>query len=195
MTADKHWTNLPVTDLFVPAVMELHRFAARRRDASGHNLGPDSTYRSEIDPGVYRPDITVRALGGDDDERTFTAVEPKRDPAAPAAEQPPWQLTVPMRELRELGAYAIDYSRHDGVLEQRILARNPAPGESRLQGFTDRSFARLFPPDLHDRVTFVAAEGGIGTGAGEGEIWKLLAVALLLGLLAESFLAMRFGRR
>jgi len=201
VTADKHWSNLPVTDLFVPAVMELHRFAARRRDASGHNLEPDSSYETELDPGIYRADVTVRALSGDGDERTFTAVEPEPAVTPPGAAPAPvtgqgsWDLTVPMSELRQLGAYAVEYSRHDGVPEAHMLARNLSVAESQLQGFTPPMFNRLFPKDLHDRVTFVSADGGLGSGPGEGEIWKLLAAALLFGLLAESLLAWRFGRR
>ena len=207
-SADSHWTNLPVTPLFVPIVMELHKSAARRRDLSGYNLGPESSYFLTLDPGVYRSDVTVRALAGDGDERTFTAVEPKaatEDGGAPAGGVAPdsggasgqrgWELTIPMAELRELGAYEVELARHDGVPEHRMLARSAAPDESRLQGFAANGFARAFPEELQQRVTFVAAADGFGSGPGEGEIWKLLAGALVLGLLAESFFAMRFGRR
>ena len=44
-------------------------------------------------------------------------------------------------------------------------------------------------------VTFVAVGGGLGSGTGEGEIWQLLAGLLVVGLLVESLLAWRFGRR
>lgn len=224
ITADKHWSNLPVTELFVPAVMELHKSSARRPDLSGNNLDPNGTYRTELDPGVYRPDVTLRALGGDGEERTFTATEPEPETpggdagngenqggesqggsvpggnvpggsADPTVDQRAWELVVPMRDLRELGAYAVEFSRHDGAPETRILARNAPATESRLQKFEKKAFTRLFPQELHDRVTFVGADGGLGGGSGEGEIWKILAAALVIGLLAESFLAMRFGRR
>ncbi|MCR9244412.1 MAG: BatA domain-containing protein [bacterium] len=209
ITADKHWSNLPITDLFVPAIMEWHRAAARQRDLSGFNLDPEASYRTVLDPGIYRPDVTLRALGGDGEERTFTAVEPAPEKSADGdkangagagnqpveATQQPWELAVPMRELRELGAYAVEFSRHDGNPEERIIARNPAADESRLQAFGKQTFTRIYPQDLHDRVTFLAADGGIGASSGEGEIWKILALALVFGLLAESFLAMRFGRR
>ncbi|MCA8973311.1 MAG: BatA domain-containing protein [Planctomycetes bacterium] len=203
ITADKHWSNFPVTDLFVPAVMELHRFGVRRDDPSGQNLLPNGIYRTELDPGLYRPDVTLRALAGDGEERTFTAVEvktatetaPSPTPSPESIQPRPLALTVPMSELRELGAYEVEFSRHDGVPHQRMLARNATPAESQLVGFTPATFLRLFPKELHDRVTFVAADAGLGAGPGEGEIWKLLAAALVAGLLLESLLAWRFGRR
>lgn len=198
ITADKHWSNFPITDLFLPAVMEMHRFAARRRDVSGENLQPDGIYRHELDSGVYRADVTVRALAGDGDQRTFTAAEAEAqaiEPGQPAAAQKPLQLTVPMSELRDLGAYEVEFSRHDGLPEKRVIARNMAAAESRLVGFNQAAFKRIYPAELHDRITFVAATDGIGSGPGEGEIWQLLAAALVVGLLLESLLAWRFGRR
>jgi hypothetical protein len=48
---------------------------------------------------------------------------------------------------------------------------------------------------VHDLVTFVRDESGVGTASSEGEAWPLLAALLLVGLLAESLLAWRFGRR
>ena len=53
----------------------------------------------------------------------------------------------------------------------------------------------MYPTNVHDLVTFVRDEGGVGAAASEGEAWPLLAALLLVGLLAESLLAWRFGRR
>jgi hypothetical protein len=44
-------------------------------------------------------------------------------------------------------------------------------------------------------VTFVRDGVVAGTGSGAGELWQLLAGLLLVGLIAESLLAWRFGRR
>jgi uncharacterized membrane protein len=199
ITADRFWSTMPSTDLLVPLVNELHRFAARRRDTSGNNLLPAGSYRLQLDPGVYRADVTLRAIGGDGDERTFTAAEAPAQqgaqPGAQPAQQQPLTLAVAMSELRQLGAYEVELARHDNATEKRLIARNPETAESHLIGFLDSSFTRLYPKELHDRVAFVGDSGGLGTGSGEGEIWKLLAGALLLGLLLESLLAWRFGRR
>lgn len=200
ITSDKAWSNMPSTHLLVVFANQLHRFAARRRDTSGSNLQPNGTYRASLDPGIYRADVTVRALAGEGDEQTFTAAE---QPAAAAPAQPPGAnqaqaplaLAVAMADLRQLGAYEVDLARHDGSVEKRMFARNPPPAESRLVAFLDAAFARLYPTELQGRVTFVGDGGGIGSASGEGEIWKLLAGALLAGLLLESLLAWRFGRR
>ncbi len=198
VSADRFWSNLPSTDLFVVLVNQIHRFGARRRDLSGQNLLPDGSYRLDLDQGTHRPDVTVRALVEAGDERTFTAVEAKMeggDGAQPPVAPSHLTLTVPMSELRQLGAYEVELTRHDGVPDTRLFARNPPIAESRLLGFTDAAFARLYPPELQPHVDFVGDEAGLGAAGGEGELWHLLAAALLVGLLAESLLAWRFGRR
>lgn len=201
VTADDFWSNLPKTDLLVLFANQLHKIAARRRDPAPANLLPDGVYKATFDPGLYRADITVRSLAGDGYEQTYTAAEapptepPPGAPAAGTPAQAALQLTVPMAELRQLGAYDVDCSRHDGTVEKRMFARNPPPTESRLLPFADGAFARLYPGDLQGRVAFVGDSGGLGNAAGAGELWKALALALLLGLLLETLLAWRFGRR
>jgi hypothetical protein len=184
VTADRFWSNLPSTDVFVVLANQLHRFGARRRDLSGQNLLPEGVYRLQLDPGTYRADVALRGPSGD--ERTFTA-----------AETSPQLLTleIAMADLPQLGAYEVELLRHDGVPERRMFARNPPTAESRLVGFPAASFARLYPPELQDRVTFVRDETPASGADGEGELWHLLAMALLAGLLLESLLAWRFGRR
>jgi hypothetical protein len=199
VTVDKFWSTLPSTDLFVVLSNQVHRCSARRRDLGAHNLLPDGTYRLAIDPGVFRSDVTVRALAGED-ERTFTAVEAAPPPGPPAtapdASQAPLSVAIAMSELRRLGAYEVELMRHDGAAEKRLFSRNPPVVESRLVGFLDSAFTRLYPPELHPLITFVREDAGLGSGSGgEGELWHWVAAALLLGLLTESLLAWRFGRR
>jgi hypothetical protein len=186
ITIDAFWSTLPRTDLFVVLVNQIHRAASKRADASAQNLLPDGAYRQGLDPATYRPDATVRAMTGDE-ERTFTAAEP----AAGALPQ----LTVPMAELRHLGAYELELGRHDGASDKRVLARNPPPAEGRLVGFAPEAFARLYPAEVASRVRFVRDQGALADGTGEGELWPWLAAMLLAGLLLESLLAWRFGRR
>lgn len=204
VTVDKFWTNLPSTDLYVPLVNQLHHFAARRHDLSADNLNTGSTYRLELDPATYRPDVTLRSTLTGGEERTFTATEPaaatpSEPPVGGAQPQPPTParltLAVPMAELRTPGAYEVDLSRHDGAPERRMLTRNVPLGESRLVPFADTAFARLYPADLQARVAFAREGEGLGASGGEGELWRLLAIALLVGLLGETLLAWRFGRR
>ena len=214
ITADRYWSNLPSTDLFLVVTHQLHHYAARRDDPSKGNLLTEDTFRLQLDPGVYRPDVTLSSLIGDD-ERTFTAADPalvdaqsgerqpKTDPtgAPPQSEEPSppdkpaLELLLPMAELRLRGAYEVQLQRHDGVPDTRMLARNASVNESRLVGFDELGFKKIYPSGVHERVTFVRDETGIGTAAAEGEAWPLLAALLLVGLLAESLLAWRFGRR
>lgn len=224
ITADRFWSNLPITPLFLVVTQQLHHFAARRDDQSRSNLLTDGVLTLAVDPGLYRADVSMRSLVGDD-ERTVTAEAPKPEPVPedqklgatkpgekPAvnpgenpgekpAEQAPetsnsmLSLTVAMSELTERGAYEIQLERHDGLPDKRMIARNAPPDEGRLVAFDEPSFKKMYPSNVHDLVTFVRDDGGVGTAAGEGEAWPLLAALLLVGLLAESLLAWRFGRR
>ena len=234
ITADRFWSNLPSTDLFLVVTHQLHHFAARRDDQSKSNLLTDGTLTMEVDPGLYRSDVTLRSISGDD-QRTVTAAVPK--PAVPEGQQPgaatpgvtkPGEkpnekpanekpandkpavkptgqapqnanpmlmLAVPMSELTARGAYEIELQRHDGIPEKRMIARNAPADEGRLVAFDEPAFKKMYPSNVHNLVTFVRDETGVGTAAGEGEAWPLLAALLLVGLLLESLLAWRFGRR
>lgn len=192
VSADDSWSNLPATHLFVVLANQVHRYAARAADFGSLNFVGDGTLRQVVDPGRYRADVAVRALAGEGDERTFTAVV-AADPGRPQVEAAP-VLTVPMAELRQRGAYAVELARHDGGTDAVRIARNATADESRLQAFSAAAFARSFPAELHERVAFVT-DGGAGMrDGGEGEVWRWLAAALVAGLLLESLLAWRFGR-
>lgn len=186
LSADKAWSNLPSTDLFVVLCHQLCRVTSRRSDAAGQNLLPDGSWRAALDPASARLDATVRALRGDD-ERTFTAAE------APSPQ--PAELVVPMAELRHLGPYEVEIARHDGAADKRLFARNAPLAESRLVGFAAADFARVYPAELRDRVVFVRDDDGDERRPAGGEPWPLLAALLLACLLLETLFAWRFGRR
>ena len=227
ITADRFWSNLPSTDLFLVVTHQLHHFAARRDDPSKDNLETDGKLRLELDPGVHRADVTMRALSGDD-QRTFTAADTKpgdenADPNKPGgkntggsntggsntagnqpggetqdpgnATDPRLSLEVGMAEFTERGAYELDLQRHDGLPNMRMFSRNGPISESNLAAFDEAAFKKFYPSNVHDLVTFVRDESGVGTASSEGEAWPLLAALLLVGLLAEALLAWRFGRR
>lgn len=182
LAADKSWSNLPSTDLFLVLVNQVHRAGARRQDIAWQNLLADGELRLSLDPAVHRGEATVRSLQGDE-ERTFTTVT-----GAGA-------LLVPMTELRQLGAFELELTRHEGAPERRLFARNVPTSESRLLGCSEEMFRRLYPPELHPVVQFVPDDGRGDGASGEGEAWPLLAMLLLMALLLESVLAWRFGRR
>ncbi|MCK5944955.1 MAG: hypothetical protein KAI24_23410, partial [Planctomycetes bacterium] len=110
-------------------------------------------------------------------------------------ETPTLELEVAMKELSARGAYEVVLERHDGVPEPRVIARNGPVDEGRLVAFDEAGFKKLYPSNVHELVTFVRDESSVGAAAAEGEAWPLLAALLLAGLLLESLLAWRFGRR
>ena len=117
-------------------------------------------------------------------------------PAAPTQDAPAMlELVVPMSELGSLGGYEVDLELHSGLMDTRVFARNPPLVESRLKRFTSADFSRIYPPEVHDRVTMRDETEGFGSASGEGELWRALAATMLLALLLESLLAWRFGRR
>jgi hypothetical protein len=54
LSADKAWSNLPSTDLFVVLCHHLHRATARRSDVAGQNLLPDGSWRTALDAASLR---------------------------------------------------------------------------------------------------------------------------------------------
>jgi hypothetical protein len=204
ITADKHWSNLPDTIAEVVLSNEVRRFATKVHDTAGNNLLTRDTYRLQLDPGRYKADATVRSLTDSGEELTATAVAPEAKAVAPGA--PPegkqeaqepalLDLSLPMAELRTLGAYEVELRGHGDEVEKRMFARNLPTTEGRLVRLQPTVFQKVFPQEVQDRVVFLQENAGLGTGTGEGEIWRFLAIALLLGLLLESLLAWRFGRR
>ena len=70
ITADRFWSNLPSTDLFLVVTHQLHRFAARRNDPSKDNLLTDGVLRMELDPvdlelQKIRCDVLTKAIALD----------------------------------------------------------------------------------------------------------------------------------
>ncbi|MGE3173343.1 MAG: BatA domain-containing protein [Planctomycetota bacterium] len=200
LSADKHWSNWPDTDVNLVMAHQVHRFAARARDLGRKNLLPDGAWRLRLDPGAYQPDVVLRALGAAGDERTLTATRPPA-PADGIGEDDqaqtlrPLELDLPMATLPALGAYAATLQLHSGGTETRVFARNPAIVESKLVRLGAADFARSYPQEVHDRVVFRDESSGLVAGAGEGELWRLLGAGVLLALLLETLLAWRFGRR
>lgn len=196
VTADAFWSNMPRTHLFLVLVNQLHRHAARRADFTAFNLTAAGVFRDELDSGAYRADVTAEALGGDGDERTFTAAPAKveANAAPPDEAKQVLELAVPMTELRQLGPYSLGYTRHDGQVDDKRLARNIDVAESNLVAFPPAAFLRTYPAEVHTRVTFVSDAAQGARDVGEGEVWRWLAMLLVAGLLLESLLAWRFGR-
>jgi hypothetical protein len=198
ITADQQWSNWPKLDVNLIVMQQVHRHVARVQDMSGCNLDTRGLYRLNLDPGLYKADVNVRSSGAEGEEHTFTAAAPANAAAAePGTAQGPQALVLdlPMADLHELGAFEVRLRSHTDVEERRMFARNAPGDESRLQKLDQAGLQRAYPPEALERITVQSGGSGAGASTGEGELWYWLAAALMVGLLAESLLAWRFGRR
>jgi len=137
---------------------------------------------------MYRPDVTVMSLSDQADLRTY---------AAPAGEDVGERLEIAMTDLRHYGLYAIDLQGHDGRVQRRLFARNSILEEGHLSQLSEEAFARSYSKEATDRIDIidVAATEGEQQLAGSSGMWRWFALALLIGLVLETLLAWRFGRR
>jgi hypothetical protein len=210
-TADMAYSDLCISPAFLVLCQELHKHTTKTHSIAPYNLTTTATLKLELDPAEYRRDVFARALSGQGFEGTFTAVD---NDAAGKAEDGKAEdgkaedgkvedgkvvsvLTVPMSELTGLGLFELTLSPHRGEAERRLLSRRVPPAEGRLQRLDKTQWLRVYPEDVHDRLEVIEESGADTTVAsvGEGEIWRLLAIALLTFLLLETVLAWRFGRR
>ncbi len=182
---DSQWTLFPeVPRSFVPLVHELLRYAAKE-ERPPRNVAPGEPLVAEVDAFPRRmelafPDGTRRPLEGEPE-----TVGPNR-----------WRLPlVPGRETERVGLYRIELE--GGRSLPFAVAIEPEEGD----------LERLSGPELeglHDTLTAVAAASssdGEGDGladsgpAASGELWRWLALACLLALIAESLWAAWIGSR
>ncbi|MEY4674357.1 MAG: hypothetical protein RL148_2141 [Planctomycetota bacterium] len=193
-TADKQWSNWPETYANVIVLQEVHRFAARLQDTTRTNLEANGSLVLALDPARHQPDAVVRSLGGDGDERTFTAVAGALPAGAPADAVAPLTLTVPMADLATLGGFQLELRTHGDGNEVSVFSRNVPLDEGRLARMAAGAFQKAYPPELQARVTLADENAPFGPAGGAGEAWRLLAALLLVGLLLESLFAWRFRR-
>ncbi|MEZ5966713.1 MAG: BatA domain-containing protein [Planctomycetota bacterium] len=191
-TADAFWTSLPLptTELFPPLVNEIVVWTARAQNDVRRNLSSRDVYRRDIDAATYRADVVVRSVADSADQRTFTA-----SAAADAGSQDHLTLTVPMAELHGFGLFEAGLARHVGAEEAELLSRNPPLREGELLRLTRVAFERSFPPDVVERVVVEDGEAkSTYLEASGSDLARSLAIALVVALLLESFLAWRSSR-
>ncbi len=189
-TADDFWSSLPSSELFPPLCQEICAWTARAQNDVQRNLGTRDTYRSVLDSGTFRPDVTARCQQDAAEERTFTATAPTE-----GDDKDRLDLAVPMAELRGFGLFELALVRHVGEREARLLARNAPLREGELLRLTRSSFQSMYPAEVVERVVMEdgAATGGSNAASG-ADLARTLAIALLLALLVESLLAWRVSR-
>lgn len=203
-SADDAWSDFCISPAYLVMCQEIHKHGTKIHSIDAYNLDSTGSLKLDLDPAVYRRDVFVRALAGEGFEKTFTAVDetrPDDKPDAKPADQGDGKvnavLTVPMSELEGLGLFQITLTPHRGAAEHRLLRRSAPVDEGRLQRLNKPAWMRAYPREVHDRLDVIeeTTSDVAVAGVGEGELWRFLAIALLLFLLLETVLAWRFGRR
>lgn len=186
-SADAAWTNLPAQFVFPILADRLVQTASRTQDRGARDLRPDATFAVEVDPARHRPDVEVRARDGSGEVFTFAA-----------APDGGGTVEVPLDQLRGLGLFDVVRSLHGGGEEVETIARNALLSEGDLKPCGVNAFEAALPEELRElvRVREVRAGGAsLGDDVRGASTWRFLGALLLLGLLAETVLAWRFGRR
>lgn len=187
-TADAQWTDWADWPAFPILVERLTSTSARPQDLSKHDLRPDGRFAVEVDPAVHRPDVEVRPLGDEGETRTY---------AAPPAGVEKVQVEIPMTDLDGLGLFEVARRTHAGGRETVLIARNPLLAEGELEPTAGGALVSELPPEIRDRITVRVgpSAAAVTRDAGGGGMWRMLGLLMLAGMLAESVLAWRFGRR
>jgi hypothetical protein len=174
-TVDREWTDLPIRSGFLPLIQESARRLAGTSEHGGTSvllvgqrrdiaLGP---YERRLE--ITKPDGTVWV-------------------ASPAGPRPGGARVATFTETDEPGSYRVRAAGPDGVLAPRAadgFVVNIDPRES--------DPARLTPERRPDRKA-APAPGGKQAPKRRVELWHGLAAVLILLVLAESLLTLRWRR-
>ncbi|MCA8957750.1 MAG: BatA domain-containing protein [Planctomycetes bacterium] len=192
-TSDLGWSDLCISPVFLVLCQEIHKHATKAMSTARYNLRTTGSLVVELDPAEYRRDVLVRAQGGQGFEGTFTAVDRDAETGGKVTSV----LNVPMTRVEGLGLFELTLAPHRGQAETRLIGRSAPSSEGRLQKLSKAAWKRIYPAEVQDRLDVIEEKGSDSAVAvaGEGEVWRMLAFALLAFLLLESVLAWRFGRR
>jgi hypothetical protein len=184
---DRDWNNWPGEFSYVPSILELSRYMARKVTDDGSFL-VGQPLRRRLDPSEHKPEITLSQFAWGDEDK------PQKRSESVAFDEATKRLDYTLAETNQVGFYRIDSARFDGEPESWLHAANLDPTEGDLSRITEQDIARQIGDE---RVTFVADRPALSARA-EGakkELWfpVLIGIAAVLG--CEQFLAWLFGRR
>jgi len=175
-SVDREWTDLPIRPGFLPLVQEAARYLA---------AAPSGDATASVSVGGKREIV----LGADD--KRIEVVKPNGDsrwlsPAPHAGEQRA-RHAVLFDETDEPGLYRVRAARADGTVDDRpdaVFAVTLDPGES--------DPARLADDKRPDRASARGAGGP--PPRRRMELWHALGAAVIVLVLFESLLTLRFRR-
>jgi SAM-dependent methyltransferase len=171
-TVDREWTDLPIRPGFLPLMQE-----AARRLVGGSD--------SEAVPAllVGQPRELIMAA----DDRRVEVTRPDGSVWVARNETPGVGRTVTFPDTDEPGIYRVSAAGADGSLAPRAADRFVVNLDTR-----ESNPARLSPEKRPDRVQ-MAASGGAAPKR-RVELWHALAAMLIVFVLAESILTLRWRR-
>jgi hypothetical protein len=184
---DADWANWPAELSYVPSMLDMARYMARRRSDDG-NLRVAQPIRRALDPGRYKPAVRARFRRAIDDAK------PETSESLAAYDETAKQLQLNYVETTRAGLYEIELSRFDGQREPYMYAVNVDPSEGDLTPIAADELKR----QLGDaRVAFVDGAPTLANGAenAKREFWFPILIGLVGVLGIEQFLAWWFGSR
>ena len=184
---DRDWNNWPGEFSYLPSVLELSRYMARKVTDDGSFLVGQPVKR-RLDPAEHKPEVTVSQFPWGEDEK------PQKRSESVAADEQTKRLEYTLSETDRTGFYRIDVPRFDGEPESWLFAANLDATEGDLARISTDDVGRQINDE---RVTFAADRPALSSRA-EGakkELWfpVLIGIAAVLG--CEQILAWLFGRR
>ena len=197
---DDDWNNWARTNgaTFVVTMLELNRRVARPVTDRG-DIAVGGTLVWPVDLAVYRPEGTMVGPGGD--ETTTLQAAARGTPAGGLkpdglkGDDPKGEgLVFAYDQTRRAGFYRLTVGRHDGEPAVMLFAANTDPTEGDLTRMDQPSLARQLE-NTKVKIVTAAQYADQGEEGGKSELWRPLAMILLLVLAAEQSLAWWFGRQ
>jgi hypothetical protein len=184
---DDAWLDQSV--FFLPLFLDRTAFELTRRPEAGRNVLVGGAIRATVPR----------------DARALRIAVPGRGTEAPATHEARTEMDRPEASFARTatsGVYRLSYERPErpggaGAAAARVeewFAVNPDPAESPLARATNAEVETRAPGGDLKVVESAEEDSGVEQGAREGEVTPFLLLAVVLLLLVEQYLAMRFGR-
>lgn len=183
-TADKEWHLWPDHPTFLPVMMELAHYAARR-GATDDSKKVGEPLVLPVDPAEFEPDAFVRSPGYPNEPEAAIRAANSEDGKG---------LEFRWSHTDSAGFYQIAMRRRDGTDSPRTIAVNVDSAESDLSGATEDELRRSFPGI---RLEYVKGLRGLAEATSEArvEVWRWLLALAAAALLTEHGLAWVWGKR
>ena len=196
-SADADWTIWPTDASYVITALELVKYLSPTTSGQG-TVRVGQPLITPLDVARYKPEALVMPPGASESTTVQAQViaEDKLDSPEATDDMQPVEsrMVVRYEQTRTAGVYRMSLQAHDGTITQKYFAANIDPNEGDLTPISRSSLAKQLPEDGVELVDGAEYFGRDDAG-GRVEMWRTMAVLLLVVLCCEQFLAWTFGRR